>query len=405
MAKGPLAGIRVVEWAHQHLGPGASMFLGDMGADVIKVETRVVGDSLRRFPSLWGYRFLLDHERNTFTEDLLRNKRSITLDLNNEEARDIVHRLVERADVFVTNFRPAAANKQGLDYKTLSELNPKLIYARGTAYGERGPDRDSPGLEMMGQARGGLMLGSAKRGSDPVYPSVGLNDRLGAIGLTVAILSALVARERTGVGQMVRTSLLGWTLSLQASAISCAANTGQDPRPLDRRSQNDPLYNVYELKDGTWIALGMVIHPERYWPVLCEALGLEELIDDPRFDTYAKRDDNHRELIVIIDQAFGEVTWPEWQEKMREREMIACRVNALTDLSNDEQVLANDYLVRLPHRELGEFWYVPTPVDFEKTPVSIRSEAPHLGQHTQEVLAELGFSPEHIDELRRREVV
>jgi crotonobetainyl-CoA:carnitine CoA-transferase CaiB-like acyl-CoA transferase len=405
MPNGPLEGIRVVEWAHQHLGPGASMFLGDMGAEVVKLETRDGGDSLRRLASLWGYEFLLDHERNTFTEDLLRNKRSMTVDLNQGEGRDIVHRLVERADVFVTNFRPAAARKQQLDYETLSALNYRLIYARGTAYGERGPDADKAGLEMMGQAHGGLMLGSAKVGSEPVYPTIGLNDRLGAIGLAFAILGALVARARTGKGQMVRTSLLGWTLSLQAVAISCAANTGQDPRPLDRRDQHDPLYNVYQLNDGTWIALGMIVHGERDWPVLCTALGLERLIDDPRFTTHADRDSNHRELIAIFDEAFAELTWPEWDKRAREHQLISCRVNALTDLSGDEQVLANQYMTRLPHPELGEFWYVPTPVDFSETPVSIRSEAPHVGQHTDEVLGELDFSPEQIDDLRRREVV
>jgi crotonobetainyl-CoA:carnitine CoA-transferase CaiB-like acyl-CoA transferase len=397
--------MRVVEWAHQHLGPGASMFLGDLGADVIKVETREVGDTLRIFPSLWGYRFLLDHGRNTFTEDLLRNKRSITVDVSRPEGREILQRLVEEADVFVTNYRPAAARRQGLDYETLAKLNPSLVYASGTAYGEEGPDGDSPGLEMMGQARGGLMLGSATPGSEPVYPSMGLNDRLGAIGLAFGILSALVARERTGEGQLVRTSLLGWTIFLQASAISCAANTGQEVRPPDRRDQNDPLYNVYRLKDGTWIALGMVIHPDKYWPVLCKALELEKLIDDPRFDTYAKRDENHRALIAILDEAFGALTWPEWERKMGEREMIACRVNALTDLAADEQILANRYMVKRPHKELGEFWYVPTPVDLEKTPVSIRHEAPHLGEQTDEILSELGFSAKEIEQLRERAVV
>ena len=314
MPSGALEGVRVVEWAHQHLGPGASMFLGDMGAEVVKLETRNGGDSLRRLASLWGYKFLLDHERNTFTEDLLRNKRSMTIDLNREEGREIVHRLVQRADVFVTNFRPAAARKQQLDYETLAALNPRLIYARGTAYGERGPDTDKAGLEMMGQAHGGLMLGSAKVGSEPVYPTIGLNDRLGAIGLAFAILGALVARDRTGNGQMVRTSLLGWTLSLQAVAISCAANTGQDPRPLDRRDQYDPLYNVYELADGTWIALGMIVNGEHDWRVLCTALGLEQLIDDARFATHADRDANHRELIGILDEAFAGLSWPEWEQ-------------------------------------------------------------------------------------------
>jgi crotonobetainyl-CoA:carnitine CoA-transferase CaiB-like acyl-CoA transferase len=401
---GPLSGIRVVEWAHVHFGPGAGMFLSDMGADVVHVESRD-GDMMRRYPSLWGYEFLLDDERNTFTEDLLRNKKSLTVDLAKEEAREIVYRLVDDADVFVTNFRPAAATKLGMDYATLSARNPQLIYAHGTSYGHTGADKDSPGLEMMGLARGGMMLGSAVDGADPVYPTMGLNDRLGAIGLLVSILSALVARERTGVSQLVQTSLLGWMVNLQASAISCAANTGQSLRPLPRTEQDDPNYNVYELKDGTWIALGMTVHPQKYWPLLCRALGWPELIDDPRFADQEKRRENFRELIAIYDEAFGALTWEEWDRSVREYDLISCKVSELTDLAGDDQIVANDYMVKLPHPDLGEWWYVPTPIHFEKTPVSVRSAAPHVGEHTTEILTELGYSDEQIGDLRAREVV
>jgi crotonobetainyl-CoA:carnitine CoA-transferase CaiB-like acyl-CoA transferase len=404
MSAGPLAGIKVVEWAHVHFGPGAGMFLSDMGAEVIHIEARE-GDMMRHYASLWGNNFLLENGRNTFTEDLLRNKLSLTADLSKDEAREIVYRLVETADVFVTNFRPAAATKLKLDYETLSRRNPRLIYAHGTSYGSAGPEKDSPGLEMMGLARGGMMLGSAVEGAEPVYPTMGLNDRLGAIGLLVAILSALVARERTGEGQLVQTSLLGWMVNLQASAISCAANTGQQVRPLPRREQDDPNYNVYELGDGTWVALGMTVHPEKYWPLICRALGRPELIDDPRFVDQQKRREHYRELIDIYDEAFGDLTWPQWEAKIREFELISCKVSALTDLAGDEQILVNRYMEKLPHPELGDWWYVPTPVEYEKTPVSVRSEAPHIGQHTDEILGGLGYTAEQIDDLRQRAVV
>jgi len=380
------------------------MFLSDMGADVIHVESRE-GDMMRVYETLWGNEFMLEHERNTFTEDLLRNKKSLTVNLRDEEAQEIVRRLVDDADVFLTNFRPAAGRKLGLDYETLAPRNPRLIYAQGTSYGLEGPEKDAPGLEMMGLARGGLMLGSAIEGEEPVYPTMGLNDRLGAIGLLVAILSALVARERTGVGQHVETSLLGWTVNLQASAISCAANTGQPVRPVPRVEQDDPNYNVYRLGDGTWIALGMTVHPDKYWPILCAALGRPELVDDPRFATQAQRRDNYRDLIDIYDESFADLTWEEWDAKIHEHDLISCRVNSLTDLASDEQILANGYLQKLPHPELGEWWYAPTPVRFEKTPISIRSAAPHLGEHTDEILAELAYSPEMIRELRERRAI
>jgi crotonobetainyl-CoA:carnitine CoA-transferase CaiB-like acyl-CoA transferase len=405
MSEGPLAGIKVVEWAHVHFGPGAGMFMSDMGADVIHVEGRE-GDGMRHYATLWGNDFFVDGgRRNTFTEDLLRNKKSLTVDLKSDEGKEIVRRLVEDADVFLTNFRPAAAVKLGLDYEALSAINPRLIYAQGTSYGSRGPDKDAPGLEMMGLAQGGMMLGSAVDGAEPVYPTMGTNDRLGAIGLLVAILSALVARERTGVAQLVHTSLLGWMVNLQASAISCSANTGQAVRPLPRAEQDDPNYNVYRLGDGTWIALGMTIHPQKYWPLLCEAIDRPELVGDPRFETPEKRRENFRELIDIYDEVFKQMTWEQWKAKVDEYELISCRVNDLRDLHRDEQILANDYLLKLPHRDLGEWWYVPTPVQFEKTPISIRSEAPEIGQHTDEILGDLGYSDTEIEDLRERAVV
>src|SRR5262249_11945149 len=157
-------------------------------------------------------------------------------------------------------------------------------------------------------------LGSAVEGQEPVYPTMGINDRLGSIGILVAILSALYARERTGEGQMVATSLLGWTINLQAGAISSTADNRNDPRPLERADESDPVYNRYELGDGTWIALGMPIHPERFWPRLCRALDLGELVDDPRFGGYDERGRNHRELIAILDDAFAKLGWEEWVE-------------------------------------------------------------------------------------------
>ena len=282
MASGPLSGIRVVEWAHVHFGPGAGMFLSDMGADVIHVETPT-GDAMRHYRTLWGAEFLLDHDRNTFTEDLLRNKQSLTVDLRHEEAREIVRRLADEADVFITNYRPQAAVKNGLDHETLLARNPRLVYAHGTSYGLAGPDRDAPGLEMMGLAKGGIMLGSAVDGGEPVYPTMGLNDRLGAIGLLVAILSALVRRERTRRRPARRdvAARLGGQPPVGRDQLH--GEPGQDLRPLPRLEQDDPNYNVYQLEDGSWTALGMTIHPDKYWPILCSALGVPELVDDPRF--------------------------------------------------------------------------------------------------------------------------
>jgi crotonobetainyl-CoA:carnitine CoA-transferase CaiB-like acyl-CoA transferase len=404
--RGPLSGIRVVEWAHYHMGPGAGMFLADMGADVIHVEMPRTGDLMRHFDTLWGVDFSLAEGRNAFTEDLLRNKRSLAIDLSKQRGRDVVHDLVGEADIFLTNIRQSALDKQQMDYATLSARNPRLIYCRGSGYGSRGPFKDAPGNEMMGLARSGLMLGSAHEGDEPVYPTVGLNDRLGSIGMTMGILGALVARERYGIGQLVETSLVGWSVNLQAVGAQIAANTGQDPRPARREDANDPLYNYYQCRDGVWVALGMVIHKELFWPLVVGALGAPELADDPRFATADKREENATELVSLMDGLFRKIDYADWERLATKHDFIASRVNALTDLAGDPQVQANGYIAEQDHPDLGTWKYVTTPLDFSETPVSIRKPAPHVGEDNADVLREwLKMSDEDVASLTEAEVL
>ena len=403
---GPLAGMRVIEWAHAHMGPAGGTFLGDMGADVIHIEVPGAGDMMRYHEGTWGVRQMLPDGRNAIFEDLSRNKRSIAIDLKRPEGRRIVHELVRDADVFLTNMRPAAVEKLELDYETLAEINPRLIYCGGTSFGERGPDKDSPGLEMMGLARSGMLFGGALQGEPPAYPTVGISDRLGGIGIAMGILAALVHRERTGEGQAVYTSQLGWGVNLQTVAIHIAANTGQVQRPVPRDDTNDPLYNWYRCRDGTWTALGMIIYGDRFWPQICQVLGLYDLAEDPRFATVAARDENHRELIAILDDAFARIDYTDWERAVRERGFIATRVNDLTDLATDEQILANEYIKEQDHPALGPWKWVTTPLRFTKTPVSIRTPAPGIGEHTDEVLTGvLGYAPDQIAQLRTDDVV
>jgi crotonobetainyl-CoA:carnitine CoA-transferase CaiB-like acyl-CoA transferase len=381
------------------------MFLADMGADVVHVE-RPEGDIMRRTVGTWGVNHMLPHGRNAIFEDLSRNKRSLALDLSMPAGARIMHELAKHADVFLTNMRPAAIVKHRLDYETLAELNPRLVYCSATSFGERGPERNSPGLEMMGMARSGMLFGSSVRGQPPQHPTVGTSDRLGGIGIALGVISALYARERTGEGQAVYTSQLGWGVNLQTVAVHIAANTGQNHRPVPRDDANDPLYNWYQCKDGTWTALGMIIYGERFWPIVCAVLGLTEIADDPRFATPEAREANRRELIAIFDGAFARTTYPDWERAVHEHGLIATRVNELTDLATDEQILANEYIQPGEHPVLGPWNWVTTPLRFTKTPVSIRTPAPEIGEHTDQVLRDyLGTSPEELLRLRSDGVI
>jgi crotonobetainyl-CoA:carnitine CoA-transferase CaiB-like acyl-CoA transferase len=249
------------------------------------------------------------------------------------------------------------------------------------------------------------MLGSAPADGEPIYPTVGLNDRLGAIGVAFGVLSALVARQRTGVGQLVETSLLGWMVNLQAIGAEVAANVGQDPRPPRREQSNNPLYSYYRCSDGTWVALGMMVHVERYWTLTCAALGRPELENDERFADHAARERNCRELIEIFDDCFAKLTFDEWQRAAKTHDLISTKINTLPDLKHDEQVLANNYLVEEAHPDLGSWWYAPTPVRFSQTPVSFRSATRQCGQDNVAVLQAAGYTDHEIDALATAHVI
>jgi crotonobetainyl-CoA:carnitine CoA-transferase CaiB-like acyl-CoA transferase len=259
---------------------------------------------------------------------------------------------------------------------------------------------------MTGLARGGMMLGSAFRDGPPVYPTVSMIDRLGGFGIGFALLAALVARERFGIGQRVSTSMLGWTVNLQGVAVTLAANTGQDPRPIPRETTNDPLWNVYRCRDGTWVALAMIVEGETFWPLFCKAVGKPDLSTDPRFATSGLREKNRIALIALLDETFSGIDYADWDAQVKANGFIGTKVNALTDLAQDPQVLANQYIVELPHPVLGTWKYVPTPVNLEKTPVRVYSCAPELGEHTDQILRELlGYSSDKIADLRRKKAV
>ena len=406
-----LHGIKVIDWTIWQFGPVAATMLGDLGADVIKIES-LDGDPGRAVFSASGVDRSLPAGRNAYFEANHRNKRSVALDLKKSEGVEIVHKLVSDADVFIQNFRKGVAERLGLGYETLADLNPRLIYGSGSGYGPEGPDSENPALDSAAQARSGLMYATGPDGSDP-YPVQGVvGDQIGGITLACGILAALVARSIHGVGQRVDTSHLSSSIWLQGLAVSMGLLTRHKPDSEINLTYNpprtdayNPLANYYRCADGRWMMLAN-FQADRYWPSFAAALGLGDLIDDPRFADTISRGENRHELIPILDRVFARKTYDEWAGILESSgDFIFSPVQSLTELPDDPQVIANDYITEVDHPDLGRVKLANHPVTYGATPHSIRSVAPELGQHTEEVILELGYTWEDIVHLQDRGVI
>jgi crotonobetainyl-CoA:carnitine CoA-transferase CaiB-like acyl-CoA transferase len=400
----PLEGIRVVDWTIWQQGPVCSAMLGDLGAEVIKIEERVGGDPGRGILKMGGLD--LADRPNAYFEANNRNKKSLTLDLKRPEAREIVYKLVARSDVFVQNFRKGVAGRLGLDYASLRGHNPRLVYATASGYGPEGPESGDPSFDQLGLARSGIMLAAGEPDMPPLGIAGGVADQMGAIMLAYGVLGALLARERFGVGQEVDASHLGSMLMLQGLSVSSKLMMGfAFPRTARSRAGN-PLWNHYRCGDGRWIALGM-LQADRYWKDFCVALGRSELAEDERFADLRARAAHAEECVAILDEVFASRPRSEWLETLRRGgDFVFTIVNSVDDLPEDPQVLANDYVVDFDHPRHGKTKVVGVPVRLRETPGSVRMPAPEFGEHTEEILTGLlDYSWEEVAELRRSDVI
>ena len=388
-----LEGIRVLDMTIWQQGTAASAMLADLGADVIKIEEPATGDPGRR---LW----LVEQAGglSAYFQALNRGKRSISLDLKRPEARNVVLRLARTADVFVTNFRPGVCERLGLGYEALSKENPGIVYARGSGYGSKGPEAQDGSFDILGQARGGLMSVTGEPDGFPKNSGAPIADQAGGIMAAFGILAALLHRERTGEGQEVDVSLLGSVMALQSFNITSVLMGAEQPKRFPRGGTG-PFWNVYRGSDGKHFALAMLLN--RGWPETCEAIGWPELEHDERFARYRDRvATNAAQLIAIFDEAFATRPADVWVRDLNARGVFCARVQDYEELARDPQVLANGYIAEVA-REGGEpVRMVATPVQLSKTPARIRSMAPELGQHSEEVLLEAGYSQDEIESLR-----
>lgn len=402
----PLEGIRILDWTIFQQGPVATMMLGDLGAEVIKLEERVGGDPGRGVMQIAGSQTGGEGKRNYYFEANNRHKKSLTLDLKKPKAQEIVYRLVETSDVFVQNFRKGVAAKLGLDYQTLSRYNPKLIYASATGYGPKGPDAGEPSFDYMGLARSGIMTAVGEPDMEPMNITGGIADQMGAIMLAHGIVVALLARERLGIGQEVDTSHLGSMMALQGLNVACRLTLGKEFKRFYRTTAVNPLWNHYKCQDGKWICLAMP-QADRYWPDFCKALGIPELEQDPRFATMRVRGKNCEALIARLDTIFAATPRDEWMRILKAGgDFIYTVVNSINDLPDDQQTLANDYIVDYDHPAWGPIKVCGSPLILSKTPANPKAPAPEFGEHTEQILIEtLGYSWEEVANLKEEEVV
>ena len=381
---GPLEGIKVVELGVWVAGPAAGGIMADWGADVVKIEPPT-GDPARLFGRMIG----LDDGTNPPFEMDNRSKRSIVLDLTTDGGQATARQLISSADVFITNVRPDALHRLGLDYPSVAELNPRLVYGLITGYGETGPDANRPAYDVAAfWARSGVADLLTKPGDTPPFQRGGMGDHLTGMTLAAAINAALVARARTREGQLVSTSLYrqgAYTVSFDLNTFLLAG------RPIaigQRESMGNPCMNNYVAADGRRFWL-VGLEADRHWPALCRAVGRPEWLSDNRFVAARDRARNATELIATLDEIFASRTLAEWSEAFSgEPELFWSPVNSMEDVLGDEQFHAAGGLVDVPDGD-GSLPMVATPADFHGTPWAPRSAAPKLGEHTEEILAEL----------------
>ena len=385
----PLEPYTVIDLTRARSGPTCVRQLADMGAKVIQVSARedVEGDFPRR-----GFDAL----------NLHRNKRSMCLDLKSPRGLEILKRLVARADVLVENFRPDVKTRLGIDYEALSRINPRLIYGSISGFGQDGPYRDRPGYDQIAQGMGGLMSITGIPGQGPVRVGIPVADLTAGLFLAQGILVALLERERSGRGQWVHTSLLqAMVTMLDFQAARWLIGKEIPPQAGNDHPTGIPT-GVFRTKDGH---INIAAAGQRMFRRLCEALGTEALIDDSRFKSAPDRSKNRQALTAELEQAMASRTSAEWVELLNAKGVPAGPILNVKEVFENEQVRHLGLAGRVIHPVLGQLEVQAPPVTLSRTPASVREPAPDAGQHTDEVLAELGCSPDEIASLHKDAVV
>ena len=393
----PLEGIRVLDLTIWQQGTYATAILADLGADVIKVEEREHGDPGR------GAWVAKDVGLSAYFEAHNRGKRSLALDLKKPQGRDVLLRLATAADAFITNYRIGAVARLGLDHEALSAVNPAIIYVQSSGYGPRGDDADLGAFDFLAQARGGFASTNGEPDDPPLPTPVPIADQTGALHACIAILAGLASRAQTGRGMKFDTSLLGGMVALQSFNVTNYLFTGHVPS-RHYRGGSRPFWRIYLAGDGKWFIIGMLL--DRAWREFCEAIERADLLDDERFDTWAKRvATNAHELIDEMDAVFATKPARHWIDRLNAIGMFAAPAQDYAELSDDPQVMANAYVHEVTREGAPPVRMAGSGFAVDGEPMTIERLSPEHGEHTETILAEAGYAWDEISALRDAGVI
>jgi len=390
-----LEGIKILDLTWQGPGPFGTMILGDLGADVIKIGP----------PPTAGVRQTTEGagKRKVAYQSINRNKRSIMLNLRSAEGRHIFLQLAEKADVIVESFRPGVAKRLKIDYETITEINPGIIYCSISAYGQDGPYRDRPGYDMVLSAVGGLMYITGEQEGDPCKVGVAITDVLTGVHASGAIMASLIWRGRSGKGQYIDCSLLDIQASALANIGSNYLVAGEEARRWGTAHASIVPYQVFKTKDHP---ISIAAANQKIWVNFAKALGKAEWLDDPRFESNPKRVEHRDILLPLVAERMQEKTCDEWMELLLEASVPCGPVNNMERLFSDPQMIHRNMIAEVEHPTIGTLKLCGVPIKYSDTPGAIRRPPPLVGEHTEEILKDvLGYDSGGIDELRRDGVI
>lgn len=391
----PLENIKVLDLTRVLAGPYATMILGDLGADIIKVEMPGIGDDARHFGPYMN-------NESAYFMSLNRNKRSMTLNLKSPTGKALLEEMVKEVDVIVENFRPGTMEKLGLGYEDLIKINPKLIYAASSGYGHTGPYSKRAAYDAVVQAMGGLMSITGKEGGEPTRVGTSVGDITAGLFTTIGVLAALNSRNETGKGQKVDVAMLDCQVAILENAISRYVVTGVVPAPGGNKHPSIVPFEPFETIDGQiMVAAGN----DALWANFCSAIDTVPLCKDERFATNPLRDKNYKELRPLLGEAMKKKTTAQWQEILDKAGVPNGPINTVDKVVADPQVLAREMIMEIDHPIEGKLKVPGIPIKLSETPGDIRRTSPLLGQHTEEILKELlNYDDAKIDELKKENI-